>query len=163
MVAVFDFKKFPRLTTRRLVLREITHEDARDIFAIRSDYEVTKYNSGAPLRFLEEAEDLVSRIISAYNDRRSVRWGITLRDSNHVIGMVGYNYWAREDNRASVGYDLARAYWGNSIMPEALQHVIQFGFEMMYLNRVEADCSVENEASARVLKKLGFQYVGVGR
>jgi [ribosomal protein S5]-alanine N-acetyltransferase len=77
--------------------------------------------------------------------------------------MVGYNYWHRKDRRASVGYDLARAYWKQGIMTEALQAVIDFGFERMDLNRIEADCAVENEASARVLLRIGFRQEGIQR
>jgi [ribosomal protein S5]-alanine N-acetyltransferase len=87
-------------------------------------------------------------------------WGITLKSIDTVIGMIGYNYWNRVDHRGSVGFDLARAYWGQGIMPEALREVLRFGFERMGLNRVEADASVYNVQSQRTLQKVGFRQEG---
>lgn len=162
--ALFDFHEFPVLETPRLRLREITPADAQAIFAIRGDYEVTKYNGGANYVRLDQAAALIRGIADDYRDQRSIRWGITLRhEDNRVIGMCGYNYWIRQDFRASIGYDLARVYWGKGIMPEAIRAMLEFGFESMGLNRVEADASVDNARSVRVLEKLGFQREGVQR
>lgn len=160
MNRLFDFSVFPVLETERLVLRELTRRDAGGVFAIRSDYEVTKYNSGIPYVHIDEAIALIARIATDYDNREAVRWGITLKGIDDVIGMVGFNYWSRMDHRGSVGYDLARAYWGKGIIPEALRAVIDFGFDRMGLNRIEADCSIYNKNSIRVLEKLGFQFEG---
>lgn len=162
--ASFEFGAFPVLETARMILREIMPEDARGVFAIRGDYEVTKYNGGMNYTRLDQAEALVASIRDAYRDKRSVRWGMTLKGGDDtVIGMVGYNYWVRADYRASVGYDLARAYWGRGLMPEALRAILQFGFERMALNRVEADASSPNVQSIRVLEKVGFVREGKQR
>ncbi|HLV37623.1 MAG TPA: GNAT family protein [Spirillospora sp.] len=160
----FDFGAFPTLRTERLVLREITPDDALAVFHLRSDYEVTRYNSGAPYTHIDQARRLIRSIREGYADKDELRWGITLSSGDgRVIGMVGYNYWHRKDRRASVGYDLARAYWKQGIMTEALQAVIDFGFERMDLNRIEADCVVENEASAKLLLRIGFRQEGIQR
>jgi len=160
--ALFDFGEFPTLETPRLYLRELAPADAPAVFAIRGDYEVTKYNGGANYTRLDQAVALIRGIANDYRDKRSIRWGITLRhDPKHVIGMCGYNYWLRKDARASIGYDLARAHWGKGIMPEAIRAIIEFGFQRMGLKRIEADASADNARSVRVLEKLGFQREGV--
>ncbi len=154
--ATFEFGPFPVLETERMILREILMEDGPGILAIRGDYEVTKYNGGMNYTRLDQAQALIASIRDAYRDKRSVRWGMTLKGDDSVIGMCGYNYWVRTDFRASVGYDLARAYWGSGLMPEALRAILAFGFEQMALNRVEADASENNRQSMRVLEKVGF-------
>lgn len=160
----FDFSYFPVLKTPRLLLREIMPEDAEAIFEIRRDYEVTRLNTGEPLQRVEQAAALIRSIRAGYAEQSELRWGITLKNrTDVVIGMCGYNYWVCRDFRACVGYDLARAYWGRGIMTEAMRAVIEFGFEEMELNRIEADASAENIASIRVLEKLGFQREGVER
>lgn len=160
---LFDFGEFPVLESKRLLLREITVADAEAVFRIRGDYQVTKYNGGLPYRSVDQAEALIEGIAAAYRDKRSIRWGITLREDplHTVIGMVGYNYWVRQDYRASIGYDLARDYWGQGIMPEAVRAILEFGFEHMALNRIEADASIDNTKSHRVLEKVGFQREGI--
>jgi ribosomal-protein-alanine N-acetyltransferase len=163
ITSLFDFRVFPRLETRRLVLRQLLPTDAEAIFRVRGDPEVTRYNGGAPLQSVAQAATLIDEIARDFDDRRSIRWGIALPGDEEVIGMVGYNYWVRQDNRASIGYDLARAYWGQGIMPEAVRAILHFGFEHMALNRIEADTDVANVASQRVLEKVGFRRDGVQR
>ena len=160
----FDFCEFPVLETERLILRQLVPEDTISVYRIRSDYRVTHYNTGAPYRRVEQALRLIHSIQDGYEEQKELRWGLVLRGDDHtVVGMCGYNYWNRHDRRASVGYDLAHAYWGQGLMPEALRAVVEFGFHAMDLNRIEADCTVENSASARVLEKLGFQPEGLQR
>src|SRR5687767_1456930 len=160
---LFDFGVFPALDSERLHLRELRPADAAAVFGIRGDHEVTKYNGGLPYKTVDQAGGLIDSIASAYRDKRSIRWGITLKSDpkSTVIGMVGYNYWVRTDYRASIGYDLARVHWGQGIMPEAVRAMLDFGFTNMNLNRIEADASSENLNSIRVLEKLGFQREGM--
>ena len=162
---LFDFAGFPTLETERLILREIAPADAEALFRIRGDYEVTKYNIGAAYDRLDQAVDLIAAMAQAFREEKEIRWGITLKtDSAHtVIGMCGYNYWIRRDARASVGYDLAQAYWGQGIMTETVQAIVAFGFRRMGLNRIEADADARNPGSARVLTKAGFKQEGLQR
>lgn len=161
---VFDFSFFPVLNTERLILRELQPEDDEAVFAIRSDYEVTRLNIGSAYTQIDQARQLIESIAGQYRRENELRWAITLKGGDdRVIGMCGYNYWARRDFRASIGYDLARAFWGQGIMTEAVSAIIHFGFEHMALNRIEADASIQNIGSIRVLEKLGFQREGIER
>lgn len=162
-MGVFNFRDFPVLETERLILCEIIQTDASAVLKIRGDYEVTRYNIGQAYTSVTQALDLIKGMTRRFNEGNELRWGITLRDENEVIGMVGFNYWHHWDHRASVGYDLARAHWGKGFMPEALRAVLCFGFERMELNRIEADVSAVNAASIRVLEKVGFRQEGVMR
>ncbi len=157
------FAKFPIIETERLILREIIPADTDSIFTIRGDYEVTKYNSGAAYTEREQAENLIAGMQEEYQMESSVRWGITLKEVDCVIGMVGFNYWNRTDNRGSIGFDLAQAYWRQGIMREALRSILNFGFINMGLHRIEADASIYNEASIGLLNSIGFQQEGIQR
>ena len=160
---MFNFDVFPLLETPRMLLRELFEDDDDAVLRIRGDYEVTKYNTGSPISTRTEAQILIEGIASDFRQHLSVRWGLELKNSGEMIGICGYNYWDRLNMRASVGYDLARTYWGQGLMSEALRRIVQFGFEEMGLNRVEADCTSLNTASARVLEKVGFKHEGVQR
>lgn len=163
----FQFETFPILETPRLILREIVRADASSILRIRGDAEVTRYNTGAPYQNLDDAIALIDDMALLYRQKRELRWGITLKGvdglTHGVIGMCGYNYWVQADHRASIGYDLARAFWRDGIMTEALRAVLGFGFAQMSLNRIEADVAVENTASIKLLRKLGFRKEGLQR
>ncbi|MEO8393913.1 MAG: GNAT family protein, partial [Chloroflexota bacterium] len=95
-------------------------------------------------------------------DHRRIDWGITLKEpQTGLIGRCGFNYILRQDRRASIGYDLGYAYWGKGIMTEAVRAMARFGFEVLNLNRIEADAAAENVGSIRVLEKVGFQREGL--
>lgn len=160
---MFTFTHFPIIQTERLILREIISSDAEDVFTIRGNYEVTKYNSGAAYTEIAKAESLINSITEEYQAQKALRWGITLKADESVIGMVGFNYWNQVDNRASVGFDLAQAYWRRGIMREALRSTLNFGFINMGLHRIEADASIYNDASIALLKSIGFQQEGIQR
>jgi len=160
---MFSFKQFPVIYTERLILRELVPADAEGVFAIRSDYDVTKYNIGAAYTGMNQAEKLIDGISEEYRMESAVRWGITLKEKNCVIGMVGFNYWNRTDNRGSIGFDLAQSHWRKGIMREAVRAMLNFGFINMGLHRIEADASIYNEASIGLLTSLGFQHEGIQR
>ncbi len=116
MSTSFNFDEFPVLITERLRLREIIGSDANDIFAIRGDYEVTKYNNGKAYKSTKQAGDLIKSMSAAYDSKSELRWGITISPGNTVVGMCGYNYWDHTDNRASIGFDLKRSCWRNGLL-----------------------------------------------
>jgi [ribosomal protein S5]-alanine N-acetyltransferase len=158
----FDFAAFPTLTTPRLLLRELMPDDAADVFVFRSDPEVQKYN-GVPLSQPEEAQELIAAVRGGYEGQHNILWAITRRDNGRVIGLAGFGYWDQYHARAAVGYDLARDQWQQGITTEAMQMIIQFGFERMLLHRIEAETIADHTASVRLLEKLGFQREGVRR
>lgn len=158
------FSQFPYLETHRLFLRELGPGDAGAIFGYLSDPEVTRYLSAGPYNRVEQAGEMIDFLGSLFRNREGFRWGITLKEgADRVIGTCGYHAWARSHFRAEIGYELARAYWGQGIMREAVQSLLAFGFAEMALNRVEAHVLPDNLASARFLEKLGFQREGVLR
>jgi ribosomal-protein-alanine N-acetyltransferase len=162
----FDWMSFPTLQTPRLTLQNITRDHVEDVFQIRNNYQVTHYNIGPPYSSLQQASDLVDSMILDFQQKKSLRWGITLNSNNRrnqVIGMIGYNYWSTTDHRGSIGFDMNELFWGNGYMTESVNAVLKFGFEKMHLNRVEALVSAENKKSLDLLQKIGFQTEGVQR
>lgn len=65
------------------------------------------------------------------------------------------------DHGVELGYVLARAYWGNGYMPEAVRAVADWALGEPSVMRVSAYCDVDNAASQRVLEKAGFSPEGV--
>jgi [ribosomal protein S5]-alanine N-acetyltransferase len=164
MTDLFDFTYFPRLETERLVLREITTYDVENLYTLFSDPEVTRYNDVETFTEISDAGWVVSFLQDRFDRKIGLRWAVCLKeDEDSLIGTCGYNNWARRNNCGEIGYDLMRRYWGQGIMPEAVGAIVRFGFEQMLLNRVEADVTIGNDASARVLLKLGFTEEGTLR
>ncbi len=158
----FDFAAFPTLRTERVVLREWTSADAADLFSFRSDADAQKYNS-APMRDVAEARALIEQLRAGYADQRMIQWAVALPEDDRPIGLFGYNYWERFHRRAEIGYDLARAHWGQGLATEAVAAILRFGFERMRLHRVESETIVDNHPSVRLLERFGFRREGVRR
>lgn len=165
MTDLFDFAEMPRLQTERLILREVRPSGDLDaMFALFGDPDVARFTDTGPFSDVDDAQEVIDWISRIFEQRRGLRWALALADNEEqMIGTCGYNHWDPSNNSGGIGYDLAKDHWGKGLMTEALQPVIRFGFERMGLNRIEADVTVGNDASARVLQKLGFTEEGLLR
>lgn len=152
---------FPVLQTARLALRELNLADKEALFRIFSDEGVTGFYNIPTFTSLQDSQKLLERRISRYWTGKGISWGITLRGSRELIGGCSFNAWLHGRSVGELGYELARPYWNQGIMTEALTAVIRYGFETARLQRAQAWVMPQNVASARVLAKLGFTDRGV--
>jgi ribosomal-protein-alanine N-acetyltransferase len=157
------FTSFPRLETERLILRQIQLSDAEAVFATFSDEAVMEFYGEMPHRSLEDSRALIRRQHDWYARREGIRWGITRKGEDRVIGSCGFFKFEDEFQRAEIGYELARAYWRQGIVSEALRAIITFAFREMPLRRIEAVVDDTNEPSKALLRKLGFAHEGTLR
>jgi [ribosomal protein S5]-alanine N-acetyltransferase len=150
----------PLLRTRRLVLREPTQADARAVLVFRGDPHVQRFNS-EPLRGETEAVALIDFLLaeSASDARR--HWVIVAADQ--VVGLIGLHAWDHGHWRAELGYELAASHWGRGLADEAARAVIEHGFTVMDLHRIEAHTIADNHASVHLLERLGFRLEGTRR
>src|SRR5262245_14653646 len=150
------FDTFPGLETERLILREIVPDDVVDLFRIYSDPDVMRYWSSAPLQRIDQAQQRIADATAAFQAREGIRWAIARKGASRLLGTCGHWRLMRQHLRSEIGYDLVPEHWGQGIMPEAVAAILQFGFERMGLHSVEAQIEPQNQASRRVLEKLGF-------
>jgi ribosomal-protein-alanine N-acetyltransferase len=154
----------PEFRTERLLLRKLSPDDAREVFAYASDPEVARHTTWEAHRSVEESGEFLEKVAERYRLGSHASWGVVHEESGRLIGTCGFDSsWAPAHNRAELGYVLSREFWGRGIMPEAARAVIGFGFEQMGLNKVVARCLVENTASERVMRKLGMTFEGIQR
>lgn len=160
----FDFADLPSLETDRLLLRRITADDHDDWLAV--------WNSPGALDYLidfeglpggEVAGEIIEWADRIFRERSGIRWAITLKPNDRMIGSCGFHLYARRDRRVEIGYELHSDYWRRGIMSEAARSVVQFCFDRLDVHRVEADVVEGNAASAALLKKLGFSLEGIWR
>lgn len=154
---------FPNLETERLKLREITTEDADAIFACFSNDQVMEYYGSDAFQNIEQAKDLIELFSKNYLEKKTIRWGIELKESNELIGTIGYHAWAAKHRKAEIGYEIHPDYWRKGYASEAIQKVIDYGFNEMDLTRIGAIIYLENYGSYKLLEGLGFQREGILR
>jgi ribosomal-protein-alanine N-acetyltransferase len=153
---------FPELETADLRLRQLVPADAEAVFQIFADGEVTRFYDLETFTTVGEAADLIARQRARFERGEGLRWGVTHKRDDRVIGTIGCILY-KHNASGGLGYELARPYWRRGITSAALQAVISFGFDRMRLNRLQALVMPGNEASAGLLRKLGFQEEGLLR
>jgi len=92
-----------------------------------------------------------------------IRWGLTLKGDDTIIGTAGFPGIDDKTYRARIGYNLASAHWGRGLATEAVRALVGFGFAQLNLNRIEATTNLDNTGSMRVLAKVGFTEEGILR
>src|SRR6187431_1542927 len=152
-----NFLPFPILKTERLILRQVTANDADTILSLRSNAEVMKYIPRPYLKNREDALELIAMFDDKIENGIGINWGIAFLDEpKKIIGIIGHYRLKPEHYRAEVGYMLFPEYNGKGIVSEALQKVVEYGFKEMKLHSIEAILDPENRASEKVLLKNGF-------
>ena len=152
-----NFNPFPELRTDRLLLRKMTLEDAPEVQLIRSNTEVMKYNNRPLTLTIEDAENWIKIVLEALEKNDGITWCICLKESPaEHIGNIGLWRIEKENHRSEIGYMLDPFYHGKGIMYEALQKVVEYGFNEMKLHSIEAQINPGNVASAALLKKANF-------
>lgn len=152
-----DFpSQFPSLHSSGLSLRMIHDADAPVIFRLYSDEKVMHQRGEPVYSNLSQAEKLIFYWRKLFAEENGMRWGITLKENDQLIGSVGFKQIFHQHRRADLGYELDPAYWNKGIMTEAVKLVTEYGLEEMNLHSIEANITPAHVASKRILEKNGF-------
>lgn len=154
---------FPTLETERLILRRVTKKDAGDLLVYLSDVDVMKYYGLEAFKSINDAWNEISWYNSIYEKGTGIRWGITLKGQEKIIGSCGFFNRVAQHYRAELGFELSKEYWGKGIASEAIKTVICYGFEQMNLQRIEALIEPQNIPSQKVVERQGFIREGLLR
>jgi len=140
--------------TARMLLRKPRATDAQLMFtAYAQDPAVTRYLMWRPHPNIAQTRAVIDRFLIEWEKQEGFCWFLFTNDTGEMIGSIA----ARpENNGFNLGFLLARAYWGNGYMPEAIAAVVAWAFTESWVPRVSAACDMENHASARALEKAGF-------
>lgn len=152
-----------RLATPRLDLRPLVPADAPALFAIYSDPRVMRYWSSGPWAAVAEAEARIARHREALAAGEYLVLGFVRRSDGELVGSGALFHLSAQCRRAEVGYGLRPDAWGQGYAAEAVGELLRFGFADLALHRIEADVDPRNEASVRLLERLGFTREGLLR
>jgi [ribosomal protein S5]-alanine N-acetyltransferase len=153
----------PTLHTARLRLRPFTGADAAALFALHSNAHVLRYWDSPPWSDPACAERFLAVSRQMAEDGSGARLAMDRVSDGVFIGWCGLTRWNPEYRSASMGYCLDDAAWGHGYATEGARAVLQWAFDTLDLNRVQAEADTRNVASARVLEKLGFLREGTLR
>jgi [ribosomal protein S5]-alanine N-acetyltransferase len=158
-----DFTPFPQLTSRRLVLRQLTVADADAITVLRNNAIVNQYLDRPKTTTPAEALRFIDKINDGIDNNVSIYWVISLRENHQLIGTICLWNIVAEDDAAEIGYELHPDFHGKGIMHEAINAVIDFGFNTMQLKVITGFTSPANTASIKSLERNNFKLDVAGK
>ncbi len=148
------FLIFPEIETKRLVLREITSDDAYSYHKHHSTIYHSPFWEEAP-RTLSETKKLIQEIKLRYLNRESLYWGITLKKENQIIGSCFFPEFEKK-TQSTLGFWLSENHQRKGFMTETLLYLLDYAFSQMDLKTIIAGCHSENFASRKILVNCGF-------
>lgn len=157
----FEFDNFPRLESKRFILREVKQTDFTSIYEIYSDEDAIKYQQIHVMKTIEQAQKSIQVFLQGFIDRKFIKWCIATKENDKVIGLITLHHFDFYNSHAQIGYMLNKKYWRQNIMGEVSNGIIRYAFEVLGLNRIEALIHPHNIASIKLSEKLGFRREGL--
>ena len=151
------FATFPVLITERLTLRQLTMNDEQEIFTLCSDREINKYLDRQVSQTIEDARNFINKINELIHTNESLYWAITLSDKNNLVGTICLFSFSDEHDKCEIGYELLTNFQGQGIMKEAVEKVIDYAFNTINVQKIEASFHRDNLSSRRLLDKFSFK------
>lgn len=152
----FEFKE---ITTERLLLRKLEIKDSGPLFNFHKD----KGNFlDADLPVYKAIEDVVlyiEKMNQGIIENKWYIWAIVSKDTSELMGSLTIWNLDKDLNKAEFGYALFPNFRGNGYMKEALLATIDYGFNILKLDSIEAYTKVDNQKSRRLLEALEFKYL----
>lgn len=142
-----------RLDTPRLLLRVHREEDAPFMVRLNSDPEVVRYVGDGPLD-PAKARELIAGLRRQFRERGLGRLIVVEKATGEPVGWCGLKL--LDDGVVDLGYRFLRDRWGRGYATEAGAAALAYGFETLGLREIRAHALAPNEASFRVMRKLGM-------
>ncbi|MBL0122416.1 MAG: GNAT family N-acetyltransferase [Betaproteobacteria bacterium] len=153
----------PTLQTSRLLLRPFAETDAEAIYALQSNPRVLRYWDAPPWTDRARAQAFIAACRQMEEDGSGARLAIETGAERLFIGWCSIFRWNPVYRSLGIGYCLDEPAWSKGYATEAVRAMLHWAYDVLDLNRVEAELDTRNAASARVLEKLGFAREGMRR
>lgn len=152
---------FTTLETARLIVRRFRDEDLETFLDIRNDPEVARYQSWESVStslgraFIKDMKRLEPGLPDEW-----FQFAVEHKETGELIGDCALKVDGADPPQAEIGYTLARAYQGKGLAQEMVSAVLALAFSQFNVHRVIAQLDVRNDASAKLLERLGFRREG---
>jgi RimJ/RimL family protein N-acetyltransferase len=151
------------IETERLTLREPTAEDAQALFAVIGSEFAWRGQAIEPYSYEDVKERIRQYFLRRGTNQRFLYYFVAApkAESNHIIGNVSLQLTA--PRIASLGVSVAEAMARLGYGSEIARRMLEFGFGEAGLHRIQAAVAMENEASDRLVRKIGMRPEGIAR
>lgn len=148
-----------RLETPRLILRRWREEDVAPMAAVNSDPEVMRWIRDGSVLDEQKTRGRVQAWESEWESQGFGLFAVEIWSTGELAGFTGLsvpNYLPEVLPAVEVGWRLGRSHWGQGLATEAAAAAVRFGFDERELKRIVSITQVGNDASERIMTKLGM-------
>ena len=141
---------FENLETDRLLLRQIVDSDAETLYEnLYRNFDHYKFYYQFPYKNLEDFRQ-------KYKYGSFFKWVIVLKENNEPIGIVELHTYDSLNNNCRIGYIVGDKYRKKGYAYEAVKKIIEFGFNHLYIHKIEAHIVADNTASIKLAESVGM-------
>lgn len=144
------------LETDRLLLRELTVEDADNFYKLNENPNVIRYTGDSPFEDIEEAYAFLQNY-KDYEVNGYGRWVVIDQSSHEFLGWCGLKY-DRSKDETDIGFRFFEEHWNKGLATESAAACLKYGFEQLNLKKIVGRAMSDNIASIMVLQKLGLTF-----
>jgi RimJ/RimL family protein N-acetyltransferase len=147
------------IATDRLLLRPYAVSDLDDLYDIQSRPEVMRYlyETERDREQARESLERMTRRAAIITEGEALTLAVVLPGEGKVIGDVMLRWLSRKDQQGEVGYVFHPSFGGKGYATEAAAVMLRLGFADLGLHRIIGRLDARNDASARVLERLGMR------
>lgn len=158
------FSEFPLIKTSEISLRKIEKSDLDDLYSIYSNKNLFKYRPSEAKKNKSTVENMISHFERDFNKRKTIFLGICLNeDLSKIVGVAEIFDFDAKVNMVTIGYTLNEDYFGKGIATKTVKVLLDYLFNTVGVNRVQAYVMPDNIKSKNVLEKNGFTKEGTIR
>jgi len=158
------FENYPRLENEEILLKKIEKNDLDDYVDINMDEQLYRYKPGKPRKTVSAVENIIGHHERDFYKKKIINLGIYAKsENNKMIGVAEIFDFDQTVNSITIGYTLNKNYWGKGFATKATKMLLDFLFDEIDVNRIQAFVMPENEKSHSVLLRNNFIKEGVIR
>ncbi|MXN90070.1 GNAT family N-acetyltransferase [Flavobacterium sp. Sd200] len=150
------------LQSARLIYRELLPSDDVAMFELDSNPNVHRYLGNNPVTDIEQSRAVIAFIRQQYITNGVGRMAVILKDTGEFIGWAGLKLESNvngHDKFYDVGYRFIERFWGNGYATEAAIFFVNYGFEALKLDKINASALSDNIGSVKALQNAGLRFV----
>jgi len=148
------------LQTKRLILRAWQESDAESLYRYAQNPKIGPIAGWQPHTDIENSLEIIKNVLSA-----DETYAVVLKQTGEAVGSIGLMMSKSEihsvemaENEGEIGFWIGEPYWGQGLIPEAVNELLRHAFEELQLAAVWCGYYDGNEKSRRVQEKCGFVY-----
>ncbi len=151
--------------TERLYLRRLEKRDLPRVTELIGDWVIVQWLTHVPYPYsLKDAEEFYEKVAVDYTHNVPGYFVMASKTDNLLMGAVGLHpaYGSKpKTDEIEVGYWLGKKFWGKGFMTEAVKAVVSIAFQRPLIQRMTSTTDPANQASQNILRKNGFDYLGL--